>query len=90
MREKKFQTTRNLFTHGTGKIRMTLHLFYISPDTKTLVLTFDFKLGMNIVYRDGKGNNVTIVYEGYRANGLLHNIRLEDGKKLDVQIAIFK
>ena len=39
---------------------------------------------MDLVYCDGKGNNVAVVYEVDSANGLLHTIRLEDVTKLDV------
>ena len=45
---------------------------------------FDFVLGMDLVYRDGKGNNVTAVYEGASADNLTHTVRLQDGTKLDV------
>lgn len=45
---------------------------------------FDFKLGMDLVYRDGKGNNVTAVYEGASADGLTHTVRLENGTRVDV------
>ena len=55
---------------------------YTSPDPNSS--QFDFNLGMDLVYFDGKGNNLAVVYEGASANGLLHTIRLEDGTKLDV------
>ena len=34
-----------------------------------------YELGMNLVYKDGKGNNEAVVYEGESANGLNHTIR---------------
>ena len=39
---------------------------------------------MDLVYSDGRGKNVAVFYENASANGLLHNIRLEDGNLLDV------
>ena len=42
----------------------------------------DFELGMNLVYKDGKGNSEAVVYEGESANGLNHIIRRKDGTKL--------
>ena len=32
----------------------------------------DYELGMNLVYKDGKGNNEAVVYNGESANGLNH------------------
>ena len=37
---------------------------------------------MNLVYKDGKGNNEAVVYEGESANGLNHTIRWNDRPKL--------
>ena len=37
---------------------------------------FDFKLGIDIVHCNGKGNRVAVVYKGASAKGLLHTIRL--------------
>ena len=54
------------------------------PDDIPNSSQFDFKLGMDLVYRDGKGNNVTAVYEGASTDGLTHTVRLENGKKIDV------
>ena len=45
---------------------------------------FDFKLGMDLVYRDGKGSNLPAVYEGATADGLTHTIRLQNGSRIDV------
>ena len=45
---------------------------------------FDFKLGMDLVYRDGKGNNATVVYEGASSDTLTHTVRLENGTRIDV------
>ena len=39
---------------------------------------------MNLVYKDGKGNNEAVVYEGASANGLRHIIRRKDGTKIMV------
>ena len=44
----------------------------------------EFQLGMDLVYRDGKGNNEAVVYEGASADGLSHTIRLANGTKLAV------
>ena len=39
---------------------------------------------MDLVYRDGQGKNVPVVYEGASADGMTHTIRLADGSKLPV------
>ena len=39
---------------------------------------------MELMYRDGKGKNLPVVYEGANADGLLHTARLEDGSKITV------
>ena len=38
---------------------------------------------MDLSYCDGTGKNVTAVYEGASANGLMQTIRLEDGARLN-------
>ena len=38
---------------------------------------------MDIVYCDGTGKNVPVVYKGASANSLKHIIRLKDGARLD-------
>ena len=45
---------------------------------------FDFVLGMYLVYRYGKGQNITVVYEGASADNLTHTVHLQDGTKIDV------
>ena len=45
---------------------------------------FDFKLEMDLFYRDGKGSNLPAVYEGATADGLTHSICLQDGSRIDV------
>ena len=61
---------------------------HLSDDTESNPTSnsklFDFVLGMDLVYRDGKGNNVTAVYEGASADNLTHTVRLQDGTRLDV------
>ena len=42
----------------------------------------DFELGSNIYYKDGFGNNETVVYEGESADGHFHTVRKEDGTKV--------
>jgi hypothetical protein len=37
----------------------------------------DFELGMELIYKDGRGSNVMVVYEGATAHG--HIIKFEDG-----------
>ena len=64
----------SILDHSSDKIT--------SPDSNSP--QFDFKLGMDLVYCNGKGNNVVVIYEVSSASGLLHTIRLEDGTKLDV------
>ena len=44
----------------------------------------DFELGMNLVYRDGHGKNVPVVYEGASIDGLTHTIRLVDSSNTAV------
>jgi hypothetical protein len=39
----------------------------------------EFKLGMNIMFKDGTGKSEYVVYEGATANGLKHIIRRIDG-----------
>jgi hypothetical protein len=39
----------------------------------------EFKLGMNVIFKDGTGRSKNIVYEGATANGLKHIIRHIDG-----------
>ena len=62
----------------------------LSSDTKPSAIetttdsqqAHDFKLGMDLMYRDGQGNNVAVVYEGVSADALTHTIRQEDGTRL--------
>jgi hypothetical protein len=39
----------------------------------------EFKLGMNIVFKDGTGKSKHVVYKGATANALKHVIRRTDG-----------
>ena len=39
---------------------------------------------MDLLYFNGEGKSVTLVYEGASANDILHIIRLKDGKKINV------
>jgi hypothetical protein len=39
----------------------------------------EFKLGMNIIFKDGTGKSKHVVYEGVTASGLKHAIRFIDG-----------
>ncbi len=39
----------------------------------------EFKLGMNIIFKDGTGKSAHVVYKGATANGLKHMIRRIDG-----------
>ncbi len=39
----------------------------------------EFKLGMNIIFKDGTGKSEHVVYKGTTANGLKHIIRCIDG-----------
>jgi hypothetical protein len=39
----------------------------------------EFKLGMNIILKDGTGKSMHVVYEGAAANGLKQVIRRIDG-----------
>jgi hypothetical protein len=41
----------------------------------------EFKLGMNIIFKDGTGNSEQVVYKGATASGLKHIIRLIDGSQ---------
>ncbi len=43
----------------------------------------EFKLGMNIIFKDGTGKSKHVVYEGATANGLKHIIRRIDGSNID-------
>ena len=39
---------------------------------------------MDLMYRDGQGKNLPVVYKGASGDGILHTARLEDGTKLIV------
>ena len=41
-----------------------------------------FQLGMDLMYCNGQGKNISVVYEGASANGFLHTARFEEGAKL--------
>eukprot|EP00957_Ditylum_brightwellii_P015263 1149997-Ditylum_brightwellii.AAC.1 len=45
---------------------------------------------MNLVYQDGKGNDITVVYEGASAVKLTHMVRLQNGTKMDVHDSNFQ
>jgi hypothetical protein len=38
-----------------------------------------YSIGQDLIYKDGCGNNVAVVYEGARPEELMHDIRFEDG-----------
>ncbi len=44
----------------------------------------EFKLGMNVIIKDGTGKSKHVVYEGATANGLKHVIRRMDGSRSHV------
>jgi hypothetical protein len=44
----------------------------------------DFKLGMNIIFKDGTGKSKCVVYKGGTASGLKHVIRRIDGSQSHV------
>ncbi len=44
----------------------------------------EFKLGMNIIFKDGIGKSKHVVYKGATANGLKHVIRRIDGPQSNV------
>jgi hypothetical protein len=44
----------------------------------------EFKLGMNIIFKDGTGKSKDVVYKGAIANGLKHMIRLIDGSQSNI------
>jgi hypothetical protein len=48
------------------------HILYETPE-------IEFKLGMNIIFKDETGKSKHVVYEGATANGLKHVIRRIDG-----------
>ena len=80
---------RTLFIHGTAQRRVNIHQFQLSPAKKDTCpdsnqSQFDFKLCMDLVYHDGKGNNTALVYEGAISNSPTYTIRWEDGTKLYV------
>ena len=39
---------------------------------------------MELMYRDGQGKNLPVVYEGENSDGLLHSALIEDGSKITV------
>ncbi len=48
------------------------------------ISNIDFKLGMTITYKSGKGMSENVVYEGVTSNGLEHIIRHVDGTRSHV------
>ncbi len=44
----------------------------------------EFKLGINIIFKDGTGKSEYVVYEGATANGLKHVIRRIDGSQSNI------
>jgi hypothetical protein len=39
----------------------------------------DYEVGMELIFKDGHGSNVPVVYEGAVDNGLMHEVRVESG-----------
>jgi hypothetical protein len=60
---------RVCFSKSTKKPKPILHE---TPE-------IEFKLGMNIIFKDGTGRSENVVYKGATANGLKHVIRHIDG-----------
>jgi hypothetical protein len=58
----------------------------MKPPKPTLHETpeIEFKLGMNIIFKDGTGKSEHVIYEGATANGLKHVIRRIDGSQSNV------
>ena len=70
-------------THPTPKTDVTWDDENKPLANDSLEKEVDFKLGMEIVYCDGTGNNVPAVYEGSSANGIKYTILLKYAVRLD-------
>ena len=62
---------------NSGRDQTSILLLYAPPKNNC-------ELGMNLVYKDGQGNNEAVVYEGASADGLSHTIRRANGTRLSV------
>ena len=54
------------------------------PVTDPLKKSVDFKLGMDLLYRNGEGKSVHVFYKGDSTNGLLHTLHIKEGSNLNV------
>jgi hypothetical protein len=59
----------------TTPLRSRVDFVPVTPDT-------DFTLGQDIMYRNGKGLQARMVYEGAMPDGLWHTLRRDDGLKV--------
>jgi hypothetical protein len=46
---------------------------------KRVEFSSEYEIGKDLIYKDGCGNNVMVVYEGATLDELMHNVRFEDG-----------
>ncbi len=69
MCQKEQSNERGCFSKSTKPPKPILHE---TPE-------IEFKLGMNIILKDGTGKSKHVVYMGATANGLKHVIRRIDG-----------
>ncbi len=68
------------FSKGVHFAKGTKEQTPVSPP-----ISNNFELGMNLLYKDGQGNNEAVVYEGDTLNGK-HIVRRKDGTKLYLHI----
>ena len=53
-----------------------------SSTDKSISSESEFELGIDLLYKDGNGNNETVVYEGASIDGVHHTVRKQDGTKI--------
>ena len=61
------------------KVQFDLQTDHPRPRKKRKYQDTDFEPGMELIYKDGAGMNLPVVYEGAESNGLIHRIRFDDG-----------
>ncbi len=61
----------NKRVHFSKSTKLTKLILHENPE-------IEFKLGMNIIFKDGTGKSEHVVYEGATASGLKHIIRRID------------
>ncbi len=74
VRQSEQSNKRVCFSKSTKPSKLILHE---TPE-------IEFKLGMNIIFKDGTGRSKNVVYKGATANGLKHVIRHINGSQSNI------